>query len=327
MVYIQGPVYVSIFKINNKNIFLFGDQHDTNHKDKLTKTKFITEFIDNLKPSTDVFLESYFLGKKNKRKLPIYDSISTITTVYNHYKDKMYNHNKREINLRVHYTDVRTSTDLIFFMNMIFLLIETLTDTPVEKNRFVKLYANFPTVQSLKQYSDMMLLSNSFEKDIAQKLKRFEINVNDVAFYHNNKSVHRIRKQLLKLSNILQNKIIKYHNDVCDEFIHKYSKYDKAVSNIKKDNNNKYIHYDELFVLETLLAWTSHLKDVYTLSRMLYYIIKGHHNIVSYDGYAHTKRYVKFFKNYIDDTEHVYTKSVINAKKKTYLTIPNKVLA
>lgn len=271
-----------------------------------------------------MFLESYFLGKHNIRKLPSYESTSIITSVYNHYKQQMYNHNKNNQNLRVHYTDIRTNTDLIFFMDMIYLLIQHLTEARVRQNKFAKLYTNFPTVQTLKTYSDMMLLSNSFENQTSEVFNGFDLHFSDVVVVYKNKKVHRIRKQLLKLDRKLQERIIKFHKDYCNNFIRKYSSYNTAVKNILKNNNN--IHYDELVVLQTIIAWTSHLKDIYTLSRMLYYIIKGHKNIVSYDGYAHTQKYVNFFMNYLDDTEHVYTHSIIQSKTYNYIKIPKTVL-
>ena len=47
-----------------------------------------------------------------------------------------------------------------------------------------------------------------------------------------------------------------------------------------------------------LLKWGSHVKDLYTLARMIYYVDKTD-NILSYDGVLHSETYADFFKNYM----------------------------
>ena len=69
--------------------------------------------------------------------------------------------------------------------------------------------------------------------------------------------------------------------------------YDKAMNNYILKNGT-ITQQDKYRIFYGLLEWGTHLKDLYTLARILYFFDKTD-TIISYDGAAHSKTYAYFF--------------------------------
>lgn len=323
MVLVSGPVSVYIFKINNKNVFLFGDIH-TNQLVQSKKSVPITSFIDELPNTTDLFLESPYKTKQSKNELPDYESSSVMTTLYNHYKKKMYLHKRKNDKSRVHFTDIRQGTDLEFFMDTADSLIESLikNEEQIKIDKLKNLFSIFPTMSKIVQYINLVVLSNDIKNKSETLLPDFD-NLDMVTNLPNtNHKVHRIRKQILKLDKSLQYLLIKYHKDKCKNISNQAVIYNRIIKNAIKHN---YVlnQRDALDLLVIMMSWNNHMKDMYTLARMLYYIFNGNDNIISYDGNQHTLNYVEFFERYMNkDTKLIYYQSLLDIKNKKYLKIP-----
>lgn len=324
MVLVSGPVSVYIFKMNDKNIFLFGDIH-TNQLVQSKKSVPITNFIDELPNTTDLFLESPYKTKVLKDKIPDYESLSVMTTLYNHYKNKMYMHNKGNNGLKVHFTDIRQGRDLKFLMNIVDSLVESLiinNNVKINIDNIEFLFSVFPTMSRLAKYINLIVLSDNFKNESEESFPSFDNHDMITNAPNINHKVHRIRKQILKLDKNLQRLLIKYHKDKCDDILTHTKEYNRIVKNAKQHNFILNQH-DALDLLVVLMSWNNHMKDMYTLARMLYYILHGGDNIISYDGNQHTLNYVEFFKTYMSkDTDLLYNQSLIDKKNKKYLNIP-----
>ncbi len=81
------------------------------------------------------------------------------------------------------------------------------------------------------------------------------------------------------------------------ELINHYAEHPQSRKAPQKEP--KIAHLDTL--ANALLKWGSHVKDLYTIARMLFYLDKSN-NIISYDGAAHSKTYALFFKRYMKAT-------------------------
>lgn len=91
--------------------------------------------------------------------------------------------------------------------------------------------------------------------------------------------------------------------------------YDKCVHKILKTHIvNK---EDALDIFYTLLLWTSHLKDIYTLSRILFYKRnKDAKIVITYDGASHTMTYKRFFTEYVENVYIIHEDNHTNDKIK-----------
>lgn len=96
----------------------------------------------------------------------------------------------------------------------------------------------------------------------------------------------------------------------------KYTQDYKIIAKNAKENSYALNQNDALDLLVILLSWNSHMKDMYTLARVLYYVVHGNDNIISYDGNQHTLRYVEFFKKYMrNHAMLIYQESIIDKRK------------
>jgi hypothetical protein len=183
----------------------------------------------------------------------------------------------------------------------------------------------FSTTQKIYQYINCIVHSNNFLVDILKIFPKFSHHDVVTKAPKEQFQVHRVRKQILKLNVNLQEKVLHYHATKCREIINSTKVFNKTMKRMK-DTHQMYKN-DTIDILTTLISWTTHVKDMYTLSRMLYYISQGSQNIVSYDGNQHTLNYVEFFNNHAQDIAvPLYNQSIIENKRKHNITIPNTVV-
>jgi hypothetical protein len=284
---ISGPVSLSILRHDDKYIILWGDKHGDKRsyckcKGNSKNCKFISTFIREIKDHYDLFIESPWYSQEEKRQLigKQFVDVNAMRGMANTFFQDMYFHrtHSKAASKRVHFTDIRTEktirplTDVV---NAIMNIVYGATDTQ----------GNLSWIETLQKYNT------------THKLKRFVNNI-----IHDKK--HKIFKQLSKLPRNEQGLVRKFHNDMCKMHISTTRAYDNSHYRLFHGEQKDYTD-DMLNVLNHLLIWLSHLKDIYTICRMLFYLQKTR-IVMSYDGDYHSKVYEFFFTKYLPRTEKVY---------------------
>ncbi len=300
---ISGPNASYALKIGDKNIILFGDWHESNDKQCTPCNKnciYIVDLLKKMKPNTDLFIESYVYSQLNRDVEP-HDVISNVLKTFHH---KMHNHKgTKQNNIRVHYSDIRTLDNYKAFYDTFMYLIAKInykyTEREVGHMNHFPLISWCDTQQKLKAFIDIMLTSDDYIKSVSSLIPhdvvRHYTNKYDLMI-HQRKYISRLHKQLLVLTPEQQSHILKFHEDTCQRLIKKHNKYNEAMHhyNVYKFHTRQ----NEYYIANALFEWSFHIKDLYTIARMLQYIDKTN-NIISYDGAAHSRVYARFFKTYI----------------------------
>lgn len=282
---ISGPISVHVIKHGNKYIVLWGDKHgDKKHYCRCNAESqtcmFISKFIKEIQDKYDLFIESPWYSNAEKRDLigKQFVDVNAMRSMANTFYEDMYFHGKQNKRSRVHFTDIRTertirplTTILNQFMAILFDNIEL---------------DDFSFVETLKQYKSV------------RKIKAFiDIVIND--------ENHKIGKQLNKLSRNDQRLIKRFHKDTCKTLLVLTKEYDYGHHQLFHENKKDYTK-EMIVVFENLLLWLSHIKDIYTISRMLYYLRKTN-LLMSYDGDYHTQVYARFFRTYYPNTDDIWS--------------------
>lgn len=350
MLHISGPVSVAVFTLpGDKVLYLFGDLHGNKtglckSVSKATKrtakseAMFITEFIDTLPRPTDFFIESYWVSDKDKHRVPMHEPVDIMTTVFNHYKDVLYSSRGRVPTLRAHYTDVRSMSDLSFFMTII-ISIWPFLDYVYTQNKDIEnlpeFIDNFKNMKTLVKFINLIVSSDDYVKDIKALIQPGQVcdiltsdSITTTAPGDSKRTVHRIRKQILKLNEKDRRCLLSYHRSKCRVI----SKDETMLTNARIKMMKKLSYcdsYDKLYVHETLLAYMTHLMDIYTIARMMYYIrTSDSKSIVSYAGATHSGAYMQFFQKYWAKEATVIHQHVesVHAKSKRCVSIPKEII-
>lgn len=330
MIRISGPTTVGAIKLKNGiDVILFGDEHNSKAGlCKSCKTKkncyYITEFLDKVtKKYSDIFIESFSLTPSQRvGSIPKYQD-DVLGDVITHYHAKMYNHSRVTSNMvRVHYTDIRNEPDLrdLFKIVMGLFLQDTKDTKDTKDTRTVDydisvLPTYFKMTTCFKRLIDAMVKSNNYQESIKTLLQNVDKNYNT--------PVHKIRKQLLKIKDRkVRASLLKFHKDRCQKIVQSTSAYNKI---FKRNSTGTSLTYqEESVVFDTLMAWFTHIMDMYTLARMMYYIEKGDSSLfVSYAGSLHTLNYLMFFMVYLEGSEMIHYQPESNVtKSKRCVTLP-----
>jgi hypothetical protein len=302
---ISGPIASYALKVGDKNIVLFGDMHESKSKQCLTCKKncmYIVDLLKKMKPKTDLFIESYIYSELVEGG----QSQDVLTDVIVSNFKQMHKHmGKSKNGIKMHYSDIRTLLCFQpFWRTLSFLahnLFKNITDTQTEHKNYMMQHISWcNTTHKLKQYIDVMLLSDDFITDarsiIPAESQQYFINKADLMFLQR-KYVTRLRKQFNDLQPKYKHLLLAFHEDMCAKYHKKTKMYDIAMSNfiVKK---GKLSRVDKYRIFHGLLEWGCHVKDLYTLARMMYYFDKTN-NLISYDGAAHSKVYAYFFSTYM----------------------------
>jgi hypothetical protein len=322
MLRISGPELVAIMQLHNKNnqvIYLFGDEHyDTVGKcTKCTKKNncvSITRFLRNiLGKETDVFIESPWVPeyyKKNYQKIKKDKNDDFLTDIKRTFHHKLYSHNHKPIlnkNTRFHFTDIRNESHIsvLGYVSYIYYFKSTR-----EIDYAINIIHDFDNINMFIKYVNACVQSDDFIESINKLFedndvvaKRYIIKKSLVSNPENkeikNKSIHRIRKQILKLPKNDQTILTLYHNHkmkllVSESFSKEYS-----------TNRQKVLNDPNLFspyfarINHVIHHYLLHMMDMYHLARMLYYIsTKPSNFVISYTGSAHTHNYIEFFTKF-----------------------------
>jgi hypothetical protein len=311
---ISGPIASYALKVGDKNIVLFGDMHEGKSKQCMPCKKncvYIVDLLNKMKPKTDIFIESYIYSQVVEGV----QSKDVITDVILSNFRQMHNHKgKSKNNIKVHYSDIRSLICFQpFWLSRNYLTLDLYKGADDKQvatmNFFLQHISWCNTTQKIKQYIDIMLLSNDFIADvraiIPKESQSLFVNKNDLMLlrvasrsFAKRKYVTRLTKQFNDLQPKYKDILLTFHEDMCVKLHQKTKSYDKAMSNYKLKNGT-ITRQDKYQMFYGLLEWGSHLKDLYTLARMLYYFDKTK-NIISYDGAAHSKTYAYFFSTYMN---------------------------
>ncbi len=300
---ISGPIAAYALKIGDKHIILFGDWHETDDKQCKPCKKdcmYIVDLLKRIKPNTDLFIESYIHSQLNRVVEP-HDVISHVIKTFHH---KLHYHKgTKQNNIRVHYSDIRTLDNYRAFYDTLMYLIAKInyeyTEREVGHMNHFPLISWCDTQQKLKAFIDIMLTSDDYVQSVSSLIPhdvvRHFTNKHDMMI-HQRKYISRLRKQVLVLTSEQQSHIFTFHENTCKRLIKKHNKYNESMQhyNVHKFNTRQ----NEYYIAIALFEWSFHIKDLYTIARMLQYIDKTN-NIISYDGAAHSRIYANFFKKYM----------------------------
>lgn len=303
---VSGPMTVYALKIKDKNIILFGDDHtDRQHLCKTCDSNclYITDLLLKLKPKSDLFIESYIYSENwySQRKAKPDNVLEDVIKVFH---SKMHTHKGKPTNgVKVHYSDIRSLDnfspfdDLTEYIGFRFVNGEKHEDIQHLDTFYLITWCESSSI--LKVFIDIMLKSDDYIKDVSTIIpirirKHFTYKYD--LMLHQRKYVTRLRKQMLKLQDSHQRLLLEFHEDRCNQLMKQHKAFDVLMT--KFHLNQKITDNDAIRFGYALLDWGSHLKDLYTLARILYYVDKSD-NIVSYDGAFHTKVYADFFHKYM----------------------------
>jgi hypothetical protein len=303
---VSGPVAVYALKIKDKNIILFGDNHE--NKDNLCKTcdsncLYITDLLLRLKPKSEMFIESFIYSEYwySQRKAKPNNVLEDVIKVFH---SKMHTHKgKPTKGVKVHYSDIRSLDNFSPFDDLTeYIMLRFINGKQHEEIQHLDTFDIIRWCESssgLKTFIDIMLKSDDYIFDVSTiipiRIRKHFTYKHDLML-HQRRYVTRLRKQMLKLQDSHQRLLLEFHEDRCNQLIKEHKAYDVLMTKIHL--NQKITDNDVIGFGHALLDWGCHIKDLYTLARMLFYVNKSD-NIVSYDGAFHTKVYADFFKKYM----------------------------
>jgi hypothetical protein len=341
---VSGPVACYVLKNNNKNIILFGDRH--NEREQLcsncdNKCLYITDLLSKLKAQSDLFIESFIYSQYwySKRKAQPTDVLGDVKKLFHSH---MHTHSGKPKNgIRVHYSDIRSLLNFSPFDNyMTYCLLKFLhghKEEDIKHLNTLPIIAWCKTIHELNKFIDVMLMSDDYISDVSEIIPREyrkHFTYKHDLMISNRKYVTRLRHQVLKLNPKYQQLLLAFHKDKCKQLKKQHGSYNIAMSNYISKGKLTLENITDITV--TLLNWGSHVKDLYTLARMLYYIDRTD-NILSYDGAFHSKTYAEFFEKYmkakiIYEENHVKNKSFLdffkkqNKKELRCVQLPTKIV-
>jgi hypothetical protein len=340
MLRVSGPHKVSVYNVHNTKVALLGDIHfskqgSCNKCDTKKSCNTVVQLLDNLQEPFDIFLEALYTdehGKKSAKQRVDKDTEDWLSDTIKHFKDELYEKHNTSQRKRVHYADIR-SHDSFSFLELIPQVF-----TQEKEDNFLLMLAlsiirDFKTNYSIKRFIDACIKYDDHKGKVAELLgdkAKLYINKENLTSYKGIHNIHRIRKQILKLSPKLQRKLMTYHNDKCkiittDMLV---SKYDTLCKLVLKTPSlvSRYSHMFDMIILK----WMSHVMDIYLIARLLYYIEKGDSKTIAvYVGSAHTTSVEHFLSNYLqNDAQQVwkYDSAQKKTKDKRCVYIPKEII-
>jgi hypothetical protein len=325
---VSGPHYVSVYEVNGCTVSLFGDIHFSKAGacEKCTEARDcmnIVELYKRLKQPTDIFLESPYYDKKNPNyKTQLKQFLSHLKQkegwlieTEKEFQQYMYgSKHKTSKKVHVHYGDIRhhDSLDLYYWIK------ETMQSNSVKELDKGTIKVTQALLQQLrskyhfKKIVDAMIKSNHIEGDMEKVFGKtgwlYAGKSTLTTFPELDTKVHRIRKQILKLSPKLQKAIIRYHEENATDILEDYHCYHYAASRrkfLKHLQKTGDLPRDESkLVIDTCIEkWFSHLMEIYMIARMVYSIEQGNRkNVSMFTGANHTYAVNYFFKNYLQNS-------------------------
>lgn len=353
---VSGPHYVSVYNVNGCTVSFFGDIHYSKqdscsncHKSNNCIT--IIQLYDRLikhKKKADIFLEAHYFDKKHsnyKDNLKWYHSKLTkgdgwLRETVKHFKAHMYGKQHKATNqVHFHYGDIRSHSSLEY-LYWIKDALSSNNSNHLEQSDIevaVALLEGLRTKHHLKKIGDAMVKSNDFKQQMETMFDKNawiytdETNLTTMPWL--NTKVHRVRKQILKLSPKLQKAVLRYHDEqardiLMDYHCHYYTKSRREL--LQFHAKTQKLEYSEasLVVNTCIDKWLSHFMELYMLARMLYSIENGSKYVSSFIGAKHAYMLCHFFKNYMADAQQLweYNSEKENATEKRCVNIPQDTM-
>ncbi len=353
---VSGPHYVSIYNINGSIVSLFGDIHFSkqeacskcnNKKDCMTIIQLYDNFMKH-KERADIFLEAHYYDKKSSEYRDnlkwYYSKLNKgegwLRETVNHFKTHMYGKKHKVTNhVHIHYGDLRSHPSLEYFYWIKDVLSSNSLDNVEQSDNdvVVALLGGLKTKHHFKKIADAMVKSNDFEQEMKRVfgenawLYADETTLTKTSGIHT--KIHRVRKQILKLTPKTQKAVLNYHDQQAREILMDYHccQYAKSRRYLfqKYAKTERFEQSEESLVVTTCIdKWLSHFMELYTLVRMLYTIETGCKNVSSFTGANHAYMLSYFFKNYLTGAEHLweYNSEKEKTAEKRCVHIPTTIM-
>lgn len=301
MLRISGPELISHIVFKHKNILIFGDEHyDTLGKCYSCKKDCLTisSFFKKLHSSSDIFIETPWKNKKDKqnyKKIKKNKNDDILIGLKKTFFLPLYKHKPVIIGKRFHFTDIRHESHISWLEDVGYIQFKKLKDRKsIDYLNTVSFL--FPTPIHFVTFVYACVRSDNFIQSIhtlfGSENGEIFLDRNELTNIPGTKTrtIHRIRKQILKLPKSQQELVLKYCSDTMKQIV-------RVFINFLKSSENK----DKTYVFAPDFALL--LMDVYHISRMLYYFnisrdIKNH-TLLSYTGSYHSHNYIRFFTKYL----------------------------
>lgn len=291
---ISGPVSYSKYKIDDKNIFMFGDVHYSKYYRCKEKSITIPKLINNLAKKynnkyIDFFLEAPYSNIDSNYKSSFIQSYKTqlltktgfveVQKYYEKYGCFTKNRKLCEYkfpNIRFHAADFRFShcnenINMNNFIQILYVILEMVykgIDSKIVK-KFIPIIKNFDTIDKL--YKNILKIL---------QCEKIKTQFNKIDKIYSTKIDRFMKKQLLELKN-------KYKSD--------YNKNIKSVYDFlyKKPYNTFTFDLHIRKLIEIYVEMNAIIMDTYLLARLFKPYTK---NIFIYAGDTHILRYQTFFE-------------------------------
>lgn len=338
---VSGPHKVSVYKIYNTTVTLLGDIHFSKQGscvqcDTKKDCYNVVQLLDVMQEPCDIFLEALYENENEKNTTKKHvdkgNSEGWLSDTIQHFKNELYEKHNKTQRKRVHYADIR-SHDSFSFLELIPQVFKDNNPDKFLLMLALSIIRDFKNKSSIKRFIDACIKYDDHVGKVTELLgdrANLYIDKDNLTSYNGIQNIHRIRKQILKLSPALQRKLIKYHNDRCkilmtDLLISKYDTFCKLI--LKTPSLvGRYSHMFDVMILK----WMSHVMDIYLIARVLYYIEKGASKTVTvYTGSNHTSSVEHFLSNYLQkDTQELWTYDSLQkkTKDKRCVYIPKEII-
>jgi hypothetical protein len=261
-----------------------------------------SDYKDNLK---------WYYSKLNKGEGWLKETV-------NHFKAHMYGKKHNAINqAHIHYGDLRSHSSLEYLYWINDILSSNGSDS-VEQSDIevaVALLGDLRTKHHFKKLADAMVKSNDFNQQMESMFGKNawiytdEATLTGMPGMHT--KVHRVRKQILKLTPKTQKAVLKYHDEQAHAILMDYHCYQYTKS--RRDLMKGYAKTQRLeqsegsLVVNTCIdKWLSHFMELYMLARMLYTIENGCENVSSFTGANHAYVLSYFFRNHVTGAKQLW---------------------
>lgn len=339
MLRLSGPEYVSVISVNKAmNIVLLGDDHVSAQRecDKCRNSKNckdINHFLQTLIKPAHILLEAPYATKFTKKEVKTFVSslpkLGYLSKALTHFDNHMYAKHTPE-NLHVHHGDFR-------FHPSFALLRHTqlaLKRGDIKYIPYVQsVIHDFATSRTFKEFIDACIYADDYVQAIEHIFgKRASVywEKKNLTSHGDKRHIHRLRKQMLKLSPSSQYAVKRFHRYVSKEIIDDY--YSVEYKRVRHQLLLQETYDDiEVVVFTTIIQkWLSHIMDLYMITRMLYIIECGQtQTIVCYTGSNHAFTYQlfleKFMKKNMTELRWECNKVYEQQKQRGCVTIPLEI--
>lgn len=283
---ISGPELVVILQETSTNrlVVLLGDQHmdDDGMCAKQCKQSCIhvVEFIQNIALPKDIFLESPWLDKHEKRVYkPNLHLKYPLDYAMHKFHSAMYSAHKTHSNSRIHYTDIRYTPSITPLVEVCDAFHQGWDAREVEEN-----LQEFGTLQQIGEFMQAILFDGT-----ATWGEMF-------AHTRGSKQSTVLHKQFSKLPAFQQTLLKKYHNEVWRDLKRNHNSYNRVTRKFMS-TGLQHNYAVPATIAHVFIEVTEHLLNMYMIARILRF--QGSNEVsVVYAGSNHALACNAFFTKF-----------------------------